>query len=116
MSYSDFWYGFEKAAGLVDASKAVIKKVNFIEKNPKFIGKVAPVEKPISEYEKMWKAHDLAKTKPKPPAPTLDYSKGGNVGSSTPIAPKTTVDQKRMAHAVKGGYTDQQMRRAGMPS
>lgn len=115
MSVLDFWNGFEKAAGLVDASKAVIKKVNFIEKNPKFIGKVAPVEKPISEYEKMWKAHDLAKTKPKAPSPTLDYSKGGNAVTPPP-APKSQIDQNRVAHALKGGYTDQQMRRAGMPT
>jgi len=116
MSCNDFWNGFEKAAGLVDASKAVIKKVNFLEKTPKFIGKVAPVKKPISEYEQLWKAHDLAKAKPKPaPSPTLNYGKGGNA-AMTPPPPKVTVDKNRIDHALKGGYSDTQMRRAGMPS
>lgn len=115
MSCNDFWNGFEKAAGLVDASKAVIKKVNFLEKTPKFIGKVPPIKKPVSEYEQMWKAHDLAKTKPKAPSPPLDYAKGGNVGmAATPAKP--TIDKSRIAHATKGGYSDTQMRRAGMPS
>jgi len=116
------WDEFMKQANLATTVKNVAKKAKNIAK-PTMGGVAHPTVAPsdgILNYAKI-RAEEIAKKRAQPSA-TLSYSKGQSpvytapgksIEESKAIAQAKVKEQSqnRMTHAMKGGYTDPQIRR-----